>query len=185
MNHSTTTQPTGYWDRASDGEVSLVFNPTFIQFFCNCIFWLRLVHHHLACYRLLHPMTPQFIQSPFTSALSSIGCTMKLCAFNHHYIFWVTLLVSNLWLLCGWVLKGQQMCCWFMLGPWVSTCWDGSMSLKRPKPSSYQQGEFQKQGEQWTPSIPAAIGFIYLGKGVERRGSKLSSAHVRWGSGQQ
>lgn len=43
--------------------------------------------------------------------------------------------------------------------------------MKHPKRSSYQQGEFQKQGERWTPGIPAATGFIYVGKGVERRGS--------------
>ena len=51
--------------------------------------------------------------------------------------------------------------------------------------SSYQQGEFKRQGKRWTPGIPAATGFIYVGKGVEMRGSGLSFTHMRWGSGQQ
>jgi len=57
--------------------------------------------------------------------------------------------------------------------------------MKRPKQSSYQRPENSNSGRERLPGIPAAIGFIYVGKGVERRGSGLSSAHVRWGSGQQ
>lgn len=52
--------------------------------------------------------------------------------------------------------------------------------MKRPKQSSYQQGEFQKLGERRTPGIPAVIGFIYVEKGVERGGS--SSTHMLGGA---
>lgn len=103
---------------------------------------------------------------------------------NQHFISGVT---SPL--ICGPCVDGRQQ-----MGPAdVLVVYGGSVSrvLRRecvdeaPEQSSYQQGEFQQQGKHWTPGIPAVTGFIYVGKGVEMRGSGLSFTHVRWGSGQQ
>lgn len=67
----------------------------------------------------------------------------------------------------------------------VLVCVEGWGGAKQPERPSYQRGEFQQQGERRTQGIPAATGFIYAGKGVERGGggSGPSLAHARWGSG--
>lgn len=123
-------------------------------------------------------------QNPLTSTSLSLSWSLILWTFNYHFIFWVTPSLFYLWPMRGCLLKGQQMCVWFTSGTWVSRYWVRKISTKCPKPSSYQEGELQQQAELWTAGIPAAIGFIYVWKGVERRGSWLSSAHARWGSGQ-
>lgn len=51
--------------------------------------------------------------------------------------------------------------------------------------SSYQQGEFQYEGMDGTPGIPAAMLLISAGIGVERRGADSALASFRGSFGQQ
>lgn len=99
-------------------------NPTFI-WLGSFHFWLCLVDHQAAWYRLLPSAMPSeclFSQSQLTSAVSLTADSINLCAFNHCFIFWVTSSGSHLWRMGGWIPKGQQMCRWFVMGLWVSVC---------------------------------------------------------------
>ena len=156
-------------EQKSNCEDRLVFtfNPIFVWFVC-VLFQSHLADQHPICYCFFHLMSRLCVRSPQQyHRLATVSISATLITIY----LWVTslgLVVAHVWM----EKKGLAD---------VLVVYVGSVSqyvLRREYVDEISQRTILSAWRipiterGWTPGIPAAIGFIYVGKGVESRGEQ-------------
>ena len=95
---------------------------------------------------------------------------------------WVTPSASYLWPMCGRKPKGQQMCRWWMLGLWVSVCWDGSMAMKRTLTVLLSAGRIPTAGRVPDPRHSCSDRVYLYGARCWEEGGAGSPPHMLGGA---